>query len=66
MKNQPSAGEQLILLQNISYVKQFMQRGSLKVLFLVNLLLTISSGLFINSFKGVYKTVFDFLVTLIL
>lgn len=62
MKNQPSAGEQLILLQNISYVKQFMQRGSLKVLFLVNLLLTISSGLFINSFKGVYKTVFDFLI----
>lgn len=62
MKNQPSAGEQLILLQNISYVKQFMQRGSVKVLFLVNLLLTITTGLFINSFKGIYKSVLDFLV----
>lgn len=62
MKNQPSAGEQLILLQNISYVKQFMQRGSLKVLFLVNLLLTITIGLFINSFKGICNTFLDFLM----
>lgn len=62
MKNQPSAAEQLILLQNISYVKQFMQRGSVKILFLVNLLLTITSGLFINSFKGVYSALIDFLV----
>lgn len=61
MNNQPSAGEQLIQLQNIAYVKQFMQKGSVKVLFLVNLLLTIASGLFIYSFKGIYNAFFDFL-----
>lgn len=61
MNNQPSIGEQMLLLQNIAYVKQFMQKGSVKVLFLVTLLSAIANGLFTYSFKEIYDVLFKFI-----
>lgn len=61
MNNQQSVGEQMIQLQNIAYVKQFMQKGCVKVLFLVTLLLAVANGLFTYSFKSIYNLLFKFI-----
>ncbi len=63
MNNQHLAGDQFIQLQNIAYVKQFMQKGSIKVLFLVSLLLAIANGILIYSFKDLYQMLFEVLQT---
>ena len=47
MNNQSSVGEQLLQLQNIAYMKQFMQKASVKILFLVSYPIII-----INVHKG--------------
>lgn len=61
MNNQQTAGDQMLQLQNIAYVKQFMQKASVKVLFLVTLLTAIANSIFIYLFKDIYYVLFNFL-----
>lgn len=61
MNNPNLAIDQFIQLQNIAYVKQFMQRGAIKVLFIVSLVLAIANGLLIYSFRDFYQMLFEFL-----
>lgn len=61
MNNPNLAIDQFIQLQNIAYVKQFMQKGAIKVLFIVSLILAIANGLLIYSFKDFYQMIFEFL-----
>ena len=62
MNNQQSVGEQMLQLQNIAYIKQFMQKGSVKVLFVVTLLMAVANGIYIYSLKNIYKAIFDFMI----
>lgn len=61
MNNQSSVGEQLLQLQNIAYMKQFMQKASVKILFLVSLLLAFANSFLVYSFKDVFESVINFL-----
>ena len=59
MNNPQSVGEQLLQLQNIAYVKQFMQKLSVKSLFVVTLLLAVCNSLAVFLFKDVYASMLD-------
>lgn len=59
MNNPQSVGEQLLQLQNIAYVKQFMQKLSVKALFLISLIMAVFSSVTIYMFKDYYERIFD-------
>lgn len=63
MNNPQSVGEQILQLQNIAYVKQFMQKLSVKFLFLVSLLLAVFNSLIIILYKKYYSSIINTVMT---
>lgn len=61
MNNQQemSVGEQFVRLQNIAYIKQFLRKGSIKLLMAASLLCTFITGFFEFSFIGIIKDILD-------
>ena len=61
MNNQQemSVGEQFVRLQNIAYIKQFLRKGSIKLLMVASLLCTFVTGFFAFSFVGIIKNIID-------
>ncbi len=64
MNNPQSVGEQLLQLQNIAYIKQFMQKMSLKALLLITLLMTACSTMITVFIKDISPKVFDLYLVL--
>ena len=60
MNNPQSVGEQLLQLQNIAYVKQFMQKLSVKALFLVTLLMAVCNAIVNFLLADIYPSLLIF------
>lgn len=60
MNNQNLVEDQFVQLQNIAYVKHFMQKRTVKLLFIVSLALVITNALFMNSFKDFLPMLMEF------
>lgn len=57
MNNQQTSGDQLVQLQNIAYMKQFMRRGSIKVLMVISFLQALITGISSLIFKGLFSKI---------
>ncbi len=57
MNNQQTSGDQLVQLQNIAYIKQFMRRGSVKTLMVVSFLQAFIAGISTFMSKSILSEV---------
>ena len=64
MNNQNDTADQVLRLQNIAYVKQFMQKTSVKLLALVGFIQAIMVGYMLFSVRDVFVKIVEFAAAL--